>query len=43
MSTLYIDTCSNVYTVVSHRTGPLYIKSIYIGDCPLRQIEYNSS
>ena len=43
MSTLYIDTCSNVYTVVSHRTVPLYIKSLFIEDCPLRQIEYKSS
>ena len=25
MTSLYIDTCSNVHTVVSHRTGPLYI------------------
>ena len=49
MTTLYIDTCSNMHTVVSHRTGPLYIHSFIIGglvfcttlgqDCPLRQIE----
>ena len=35
MTTLYIDTCSNMYTVVSHRSGPLYmyihITSLYRG------------
>ena len=33
MLTLYIDTCSNMHTVVSHMTGPLYVHivSLYRG------------